>query len=74
MYYLTDPNERTFPGKSEEKQGRWVGISESIGAPMTFTIITNNGTGEVIHRSTLRPADDDNSPNHRADKEAGIET
>ena len=30
VYYLTDPSDRSFPGDSEEKRGRWVGISENI--------------------------------------------
>ena len=38
VYYLIDASERTFPGKSEEKRGRWLGILENIGAPMTFVV------------------------------------
>ena len=58
VYYLTDPSERTFPGKSEEKRGRWIGISENIGAPMTFIVASNDGKGSVIRRSVLRSATD----------------
>ena len=48
VYYLTDASERTFPGKSEEKRGQWIGISENIGAPITFIVASNNGKSSVI--------------------------
>ena len=47
VYYLTDSTERAFPGKSDEKRGRWVSISEDIGAQMTFIIFTDDGKGSV---------------------------
>ena len=39
---------------------------------MTFIVITNDGKGQQIERSILRPADP-KMPNHRADKEADVE-
>ena len=72
MYYLTDPSDRSFPGDSEEKLGRWVEISENVGGHMTFVIITKDGKGQQIERSVLRPATP-GMPNFRADKEAKAE-
>jgi hypothetical protein len=31
VYFLMDESEQSFPGKSKELRGRWVGISEHIG-------------------------------------------
>ena len=42
VYYPIDDTERHFPGTSEEKRGRYVGISENIGHSMTFLIITDD--------------------------------
>ena len=69
VYYLTDPTDRSFPGDSEEKRGRWVGISENIGGHITFIIITDDGKGSRIERSILCPVDS-KMPNYRADKES----
>ena len=55
--------EAPFP-ESKEKLGRFVGISESVGDALTFKILTDD-TGEIIHRSVVRPADDPKNPNPR---------
>ena len=71
VYYLTDPSDRSFPGDSEEKRGRWVGISENIGGHMTFIIITKDGKGQQIERCILRPVKKE-MPNFCANKETKV--
>ena len=55
VYYLTNDTERHFPGTSEEKRGRYFGISENIGHSMTFLIITDD-TNKRVERSVIRSA------------------
>jgi len=43
-----------FPSDSSECIGRFVGVAESVGHPLTFKILTENGT--VINRAVLRTA------------------
>jgi hypothetical protein len=57
VYFLMDESEQSFPGKSKELRGRWVGISEHIGNKMTYKIITDD-TGEEICRSAIRTTQD----------------
>jgi hypothetical protein len=52
-----DESEQSFPRKSKQLRGRWVGISEHIGNKMTYKIITDD-TGEEICRSAIRTARD----------------
>ena len=52
VYYLSDESERHFPGTSDEKRGRYVGILENIGHSMTFIIITDD-TNNRIERSVV---------------------
>jgi hypothetical protein len=61
-----DESEQSFPGKSEELRGRWVGISEYIGNKMTYKIITDV-TGEEMCRSAIRTARDTTLKNLRED-------
>ena len=65
VYYLTDETERSFPG-TEEKRGRYVGISENIGHSMTFLIITDD-TNKKIERSVVRSAVPKETANLRED-------
>ena len=64
MYHKLDDSD--FPSDSREKRGRFVGISEHVGHALTYKILTDD-TKRVIHRSNVRPADDKNAPNLRAD-------
>ena len=57
-----------FPA-SHEKKGYFVGIEESKGDALTFTILTAD-TEELITRSVVRPVDPDNL-NQRADMARG---
>jgi hypothetical protein len=61
-----DESEQSFPGKSKELRGRWVGISEHIGNKMTYKITTDD-TGEEICRSAIRTARDTTMKNLRED-------
>jgi hypothetical protein len=60
VYYLVD--ETTFPSKSKELRGRWVGVSENVGHFMTYKILMDN-THRIIHRSNIRLAADPNVRN-----------
>jgi hypothetical protein len=64
VYYLVD--ETTFPSKSKELRGRWVGVSENVGHFMTYKIMTDD-THQIIHRSNIRSAADPNARNLRLD-------
>ncbi len=57
--------EGSFPD-TKEARGRFVGISEHVGHSMTFKILTDD-TRKIIHRSEIRAANDDKSPNLRLD-------
>jgi hypothetical protein len=60
VYYLVD--ETTFPSKSKELRGQWVGVSENVGHFMTYKILRDN-TRRIIHRSNVRSAADPNARN-----------
>jgi hypothetical protein len=60
VYYLVD--EITFPSKSKELHGRWVGVSENVGHFMTYKILTDD-THQIIHRSNTRLPADPNARN-----------
>jgi hypothetical protein len=64
VYYLVD--ETTFPSKSKELHGQWVGVRENVGHFMTYKILTDN-THWIIHRSNIRSVADPNSRNLRLD-------
>jgi hypothetical protein len=64
VYYLVD--ETTFPSKSKELRGRWVGVSENVGHFMTYKILMDD-TRWIIHRSNIRSAADPNARNLRLD-------
>ena len=46
-------NGLNFPSSSDEKMGRFIGFSESVGHPMTYIIWCEN-TRKIIYRSRLR--------------------
>ena len=47
----------TFPGDSSECIGRFVGVSENVGHPMTYKILT--AQGKIISRAVVRTATKD---------------
>ena len=63
IYYKME--ESHFPSMSNEKSGRFVGISEHVGHAMTFMILTDD-TQKIIHRSVIRSALNPESTNIRA--------
>jgi len=69
VYYMA--HESHFPA-TNEKLGRFVGISENVGDALTFMILTDD-TNQIIHRSVVRPADDGANPNLRLSTSGGEE-
>ena len=65
VYYKTE--ESHFPSMSNEKSGRFVGISEHVGHALTFMILTDD-TQKIIHRSIVRTATDPTTKNLRAER------
>jgi hypothetical protein len=64
VYYLVD--ETTFPSKSKELCGRWVGVSENVGHFMTYKILMDD-TRRIIHHSNICSAANPNARNLRLD-------
>lgn len=64
VYYYCH-EDKSFPSSSDERQGHWVGISESVGDALTYKILTDD-TQKIIHRSAIRTAADPSSANLRA--------
>jgi hypothetical protein len=60
VYYLVD--ETTFPSKSKELRGQWVGVSKNVGHFMTYKILTDD-TRQIIHHSNIHSAADPNARN-----------
>jgi hypothetical protein len=60
VYYLVD--ETTFPSKSNELRGQWVGVSKNVGHLMTYMILMDD-TRRINHRSNIRSAADHNARN-----------
>ncbi|MEL6803635.1 MAG: reverse transcriptase domain-containing protein, partial [Bacteroidota bacterium] len=63
VLYL-DPTE-SFP-KTKEKTGWFVGITDNVGDALTYWVLTED-SGKIIARSDVRPANDDENPNKRAE-------
>ena len=70
VYYKVD--DTSFPSKSTEKLGRFVGIAEHVGHALTFKILTDD-TLKIIHRSNIRSALNPTSENLRASMDHGEE-
>ena len=64
FYFNSD--ESSFPSKSTEESGNFVGISENVGHDMTFSVL-NTAANKVISRYNVRSEDDPTSPNLRID-------
>ena len=60
VYYKTE--ESHFPSMSNEKSGRFVGVSEHVGHALTFMILTDN-TQTIIHQLVVQTATNPNSEN-----------
>ena len=59
-------NDAAFPSDSNEKVGRFVGITENVGHDLTFKILTED-TNKVIYWSEIRSATKPNERNLRVD-------
>jgi hypothetical protein len=59
--YYYDHTEK-FPS-SKEQLGRWLGPARNCGDALTFYVLTDSET--IITRSTIRPANDPATINHR---------
>ena len=59
-----------FPSTSHEKQGRFVGFSDTVGDKFCYKILTDD-TQHVIHRSAVRSARDTNQVNRRLPSSVG---
>ena len=70
VYYKTE--ESHFPSMSNEKSGRFVGISEHVGHALTFLILTDD-TQKIIHQSVVRSANNPDAQNLRADPQLDTE-
>ena len=59
-----------FPSTSHEKQGRFVGFSDTVGDKFCYKILTDD-TQHVIHRSAVRSARNTNQVNRRLPSSVG---
>ena len=64
--YYHDPT-APFPSESTEKKGRFVGVAENVGDSLTFKILTDD-TNQIIYRSTVRSALNQDERNLRLDE------
>ena len=65
VIYL-EHDERSFPSKSRELSGRWMGVNPDVGDVLTYYIMTDD-TRQIISRSVIRSALDENNVNIRAE-------
>ena len=63
----------TFPSKTHEKQGRFVGFAETVGTIFTYKILTSD-TNKIIYRSAVRSARDTVELNRRSAPTVGETT
>ena len=69
---LLNTEDDSFPSNIAEERGCFVGISDNVGHDMNFTIL-NSSNNNVENRSKVMSANDDKSPNLRADHIASPE-
>ena len=55
VYCLIDTKEQAIHSKSKEIRAHWVGISEHVGSPMTWMVLTDK-TQKILHSSEIRSA------------------
>src|SRR5688500_19621765 len=65
VYYKVE--ESYFPSMSNEKFGRFVGISEHVGHALTFMILAED-TQKIIHKSVVLTTTDQATRNLRVDR------
>ena len=65
VYYKVKDNV-SFPSDNTEKLGFWVGVAEHCGDALTWKVLSDE-THKVINTSLIRPADDPQHINKRAD-------
>jgi len=70
VYYKVE--EHHFPSMSNEKPGRFVGISEHVGHALTFLILTDK-TQKIIYQSVVHSATNPDARNLRADIQPAME-
>jgi hypothetical protein len=58
---------KSYPSRTPEKTGRWVGVASHQGDALTYLILTDD-TQKVIARSAVRSATDPKNHNLRADR------
>ena len=68
VYYHLDDS--AFPSDSTEAEAFFVGISENVGDALTYTLLTKD-TKKIIHRSSVRAADDPKHVNRRLSQHGG---
>ena len=68
VYFKIDEDQEQpqWPSDTKERAARVIGISDSVGHAMTYTLLTED-TKQEIHRSRLRTADDESIKNVRVD-------
>jgi hypothetical protein len=64
VYYRVHGSGTKFPSGTQERLGRWMGVTENIGDTMTYWILAE--TGQLLPRSDIRSALDEVNPNYRA--------
>jgi hypothetical protein len=68
VYYAVHSPTKSYPSRTPEKTGRWVGVANHQGDALTYLILTDD-TKQVIPRSAVRSATDPHSRNLRADND-----
>ncbi len=63
--YYKITQKASFPSESNEKSGRIVGISESVGHSLTYKVLTDD-TNKIVHRSIIHFANDQQNVNCQA--------
>jgi hypothetical protein len=67
VYYAVHSTTKSYPSRTPEKTGRWVGVASHQGDALTYLILTDD-TQTVITRSAVRSATDPSNRNLRADR------
>ena len=66
VYYLLDPTDQSFGGKSKEKRARWASVDENIGAKMCYKLVDDE-SGKTVYRSVIWLATEPGTANLRVD-------
>lgn len=68
--YYSIAEKYSFPSKSTEKIGYFVGVSENAGDALTYKELTED-TQKIFSRSAIRSANDPETTNRRVDPDRG---